>query len=219
MTQQNSDQKDVPYQFAERVLTVSLPTALMLIILVAAGEIDALSAITGFAMVVSLTIVLAMPFLMNLKNLTQYVHQIAQEEDVPDMPTFGKKDEESARIIAAINQMRNIWTTRTEQLEAQTLSDAAVLDSLPDPLLMLDDESQVIGANLAARELFGFNVRGQTLRMLVDSQYLPLAAERILNGDSRKEDLEICLKQKVFNAKLERLPAAAKAGAVMVLKE
>ncbi len=217
MTQQNSDQKDVPYQFAERVLTVSLPTALMLIILVAAGEIDALSAITGFAMVVSLTIVLAMPFLMNLKNLTQYVHQIAQEEDVPDMPTFGKKDEESARIIAAINQMRNIWTTRTEQLEAQTLSDAAVLDSLPDPLLMLDDESQVIGANLAARELFGFNVRGQTLRMLVDSQYLPLAAERILNGDSRKEDLEICLKQKVFNAKLERLPAAAKAGAVMVL--
>ena len=29
--QQNSDQNDVPYQFAERVLTVSLPTAFMLI--------------------------------------------------------------------------------------------------------------------------------------------------------------------------------------------
>ena len=90
-----------------------------------------------------------------------------------DIPVFGKKDEESTRIIAAINQMRNIWTTRTEKLEAQTLSDAAVLDSLPDPLLMLDNEGQVIGANLAARELFGFNVRGQTLRLLVDSQYLP----------------------------------------------
>lgn len=217
MSQQNTDRNDVPYQFTERVLTVSLPTAFMLIILVAAGEIDAMSAIAGFAMVVCLTIVLALPFLMNLRNLTQYVHQIAQEEEVSDIPTFGKKDEESARIIAAINQMRNIWTTRTEKLEAQTLSDAAVLDSLPDPLLMLDNEAQVIGANLAARELFGFNVRGQTLRLLVDSQYLPLAAERILQGETRKESLEICLKQRVFNAKLERLPAAAKAGAVMVL--
>ena len=217
MSKQNSDQNDVPYQFTERVLTVSLPTAFMLIILVAAGEIDAMSAIVGFAMVVCLTIVLAMPFLMNLKNLTQYVHQIAQEEEVSDIPVFGKKDEESTRIIAAINQMRNIWTTRTEKLEAQTLSDAAVLDSLPDPLLMLDNEGQVIGANLAARELFGFNGRGQTLRLLVDSQYLPLAAERILQGETRKESLEICLKQKVFNAKLERLPATAKAGAVMVL--
>lgn len=114
MSKQNSDQNDVPYQFTERVLTVSLPTAFMLIILVAAGEIDAMSAIVGFAMVVCLTIVLAMPFLMNLKNLTQYVHQIAQEEEVSDIPVFGKKDEESTRIIAAINQMRNIWTTRTE---------------------------------------------------------------------------------------------------------
>ena len=163
MSQQNSDQNDVPYQFVERVLTVSLPTAFMLIILVLAGEVQVMSAIAGFAMVVCLTIVLALPFLMNLRNLTQYVHQIAQEEEVSDMPTFGKKDEESARIVAAINQMRNIWTTRTEQWEAQTLSDAAVLDSLPDPLLMLDKEGVVIGANLAARELFGFNVRGQTL--------------------------------------------------------
>lgn len=91
MSKQNSDQNDVPYQFTERVLTVSLPTAFMLIILVAAGEIDAMSAIVGFAMVVCLTIVLAMPFLMNLKNLTQYVHQIAQEEEVSDIPVFGKK--------------------------------------------------------------------------------------------------------------------------------
>ena len=52
MSKQNSDQNDVPYQFTERVLTVSLPTAFMLIILVAAGEIDAMSAIVGYAMVV-----------------------------------------------------------------------------------------------------------------------------------------------------------------------
>lgn len=219
MAVRDSDKDDVPYLFAERVLTVSLPTALMLIVLVLAGEVQPISAIVGFGMVVCLTIVLALPFLMNLKNLTQYVHKMAQEEDVSEMsmPVFSKRDEESVRIIAAINQMRNVWAIRTEHLEAQTLSDAAVLDSLPDPLLMLDEDGIVIGANLAARELFGFNVRGQALKVLVESQYLPMALDRVLQEQTRKESLEICLKQKVFNAKIERLPAEARAGAVAVL--
>lgn len=213
----DTEKDDVPYLFAERVLTVSLPTALMLVILVLAEEVEPMTAIAGFAMVVCLTIVLALPFLMNLKNLTQYVHKLAQDEDVSNILVFSKKDEESIRIVAAINQMRNVWTSRTESLEAQTLSDAAVLDSLPDPLLMLDEKGSVIGANLAARHLFGFNVRRQTLSMLVESQYLPLAAERVLQEESRKESLEICIKEKVFNAKIERLPAEAKAGAVALL--
>lgn len=217
MAMRDTDKDDVPYLFAERVLTVSLPTALMLIILVLAGEVEPISAIAGFAMVVCLTIVLALPFLMKLKNLTQYVHQLAQNEDVSEVPVFGKKDEESLRIIAAINQMRNVWTSRTDHLEAQTLSDAAVLDSLPDPLLMLDEEGTVIGANLAARHLFGFNVRGQSLKTLGESSSLSSAVDRILQEQSRKESLEVCIKQKVFNAKIERLPAEAKAGAVAVL--
>lgn len=209
--------EDIPYLFAERVLTVSLPTALMLIILVLAGEVQPVTAVVGFGMVVCLTIVLALPFLRSLKNLTRYVHKLAQDEDVSDLPVFSKRDEESVRIVAAINQMRNIWATRTEYLEAQTLSDAAVLDSLPDPLLMLDEEGIVIGANLAARELFGFNVREQSIKTLVESPYLPQALDRILNEQTRKENLEILLKQRIFNAKIEHLPAEARAGAVAVL--
>ena len=217
MANQNVERDDVPYLFIERILTVSFPSALMLLILAMLGNIQPIDAVVGFGMVVFLTIILAMPFLMKLKNLTQYVHKLAQEDEVPEAPVFGKQDEESVRIIAAINQMRNVWATKTEYLEAQTLSDAAVLDSLPDPLVMIDEDGVVIGANLAARELFGFNVRGQSLKVLVDSQYLPLAMDRILQGKTHKENLEIFLKQKIFNAKLERLPAEAKAGTVAVL--
>ena len=112
MSGQNSDRNDVPYQFVELILTVSLPTAFMLIILVVAGEVQVMSAIAGFAMVVCLTIVLALPFLTNLSNLTQYVHRLAQDEDVSNMPVFGKKDEESSRIIAAINQRLKHYLTR-----------------------------------------------------------------------------------------------------------
>ncbi len=210
-------EKDVPFQFVERVLLVSLPTALMLIVLVLANEVNVSSAIAGFAMVVFSTIVMALPFLSNLKKLTQYVSHLAQNEEISLPPTFGRQDEETIRIIAAINEMRNIWTTKTEQLQAQTLSDAAILDSLPDPLLMFDKQGLIIGANLAARELFGFHVRGQTIQLFINSQHLPLAVDRILKKKSKKETLEIYLKERIFSAKIERLPALANAGALAVL--
>lgn len=205
------------YRFSERVLTVSLPSAIMLLALVGAGEVQPGSAVVGFGMVVTLTIVLTLPFLTNLQNLAQYTHKLAQDEDVSEMPRIGSENDESARIIAAINQMRNIWATRTEKLEAQTLSDTAVLDSLPDPLLMLDEHGVVAGANFAAREFLGFDLRGKKLAELIDDKALLTAAGRILDKKSKKEMLELLLKQKVFNVKIERLPAAAKSGTVGVV--
>ena len=210
-------QEEPLYKFSERVLTVSLPAAIMLLTLVWADEVQPSSAVVGFGMVVTLTIVLTLPFLTNLQNLAQYTHKLAQDEDVSELPQIGSHDDESARIVAAINQMRNIWTTRAEKLEAQTLSDAAVLDSLPDPLLMLDENGGVTGANLAARETFGFNVRRQIIRDLISVPELLTAVDSVVEERSKKENLEISLNQKVFNAKIERLPAEAKGGAVAVL--
>ena len=202
------------YRFSERVMTVSLPSAIMLLALVWAGEVQPGSAVVGFGMVVILTIALTLPFLTNLQNLAQYTHKLAQEEDVSEMPQIGSSDDESARIVAAINQMRNIWATRAEKLEAQTLSDTAVLDSLPDPLLMLDEDGVVVGANFAAREFLGFNVRNRKLADLIEDPALLAAAGRILDKSSKKEMLELALKQKVFSVKIERLPAEAKSGTV-----
>ena len=195
-------QEEPLYKFSERVLTVSLPAAIMLLTLVWADEVQPSSAVVGFGMVVTLTIVLTLPFLTNLQNLAQYTHKLAQDEDVSELPQIGSHDDESARIVAAINQMRNIWTTRAEKLEAQTLSDAAVLDSLPDPLLMLDENGGVTGANLAARETFGFNVRRQTIRDLISVPELLTAVDSVVEERSKKENLEISLNQKVFNAKI-----------------
>lgn len=44
---------------------------------------------------------------------------------------------------------------KTDTLEAQTISDTAVLDTLPDPIMMIDRAGNVIGANLSSRTLFG----------------------------------------------------------------
>lgn len=208
---------ETPYHFVERVLTVSLPTAIMLIILVMMGEVSPVSAVAGFAGVVTVTIILSLPFFVTLQSVTRYVREMADEKDFSELPRMTGKDDESALIVAAINRMRTIWLNKTERLEAQTLSDAAVLDSLPDPLLMLDEDGEVMGANMAARRILGFSVRGKKLADVIGDAALEQAAEHVVSAEEDKRTLEITLNGRTYNAKLERLPAEAKAGAVAVL--
>ena len=167
---------ETPYHFVERVLTVSLPTAIMLIILVIMGEVSPVSAVAGFAGVVVLTVLLSLPFFVTLQSVTRYVREMADEKDFSELPHIAGTDDESALIIAAINRMRTIWLNKTERLEAQTLSDAAVLDSLPDPLLMLDEDGEVMGANQSAREILGLSVRGRKLADVIGDAALEQAA-------------------------------------------
>lgn len=212
---------DPPYRFAQRVLMISFPTALVLLSFAAMDEIQPLSAILGFCMVVSFNILFTMPFLKNLQSLTQYTNTLAQMQNgpEPELPTLENADDndESAQIVHAINKMRSIWVTRAEQLEAQTLSDSAVLDSLPDPLLMLDRNGVINGANQAARALFGETVREKSLKELFYTPALITAADSVLSGESKKESLELVLGYRTFSVKIELLPAAANEGAVAVL--
>ena len=208
---------ETPYHFVERVLTVSLPTAIMLIILVMMGEVSPVSAVAGFAGVVALTVLLSLPFFVTLQSVTRYVREMAEEKDFSELPHLTGTDDESALIIAAINRMRTIWLNKTERLEAQTLSDAAVLDSLPDPLLMLDEDGEVMGANQAAREILGLSVRGRKLADVIGDAALEQAAEQVVSAEETKKSLETVLNGRTYNAKIERLPAEAKAGAVAVL--
>lgn len=208
---------ETPYHFVERVLTVSLPTAIMLIILVIMGEVSPVSAVAGFAGVVVLTVLLSLPFFVTLQSVTRYVREMADEKDFSELPHIAGTDDESALIIAAINRMRTIWLNKTERLEAQTLSDAAVLDSLPDPLLMLDEDGEVMGANMAAREILGVSVREKKLADVIRDNALEAAAEHVISAEEPKRSLEITLNGRTYNAKIERLPAEAKAGAVAVL--
>ena len=166
--EERPEQEETPYRFAQRVLIISFPAALVLLSYVTLDEISSISAILGFCMIVSFNVIFTMPFFKNLQSLTRYTNTLAQIQDsdtleLPDLETKDSQDE-SSQIVQAINKMRSIWITRAEQLEAQTLSDSAVLDSLPDPLLMLDKNGNINGANQAARALFGETVREKSLK-------------------------------------------------------
>lgn len=209
---------ETPYRFVPRVLAISFPTALMLLSFVVLDEVNPLSAIFGFCMVVSFNILLTMPFFTNLQNLTQYTKELAENENVSSLELLNQnEDDESSQIVQAITQMRSVWISKNAELEAQTISDSAVLDSLPDPLLMLNKNGLIIGANQASRSLFGENVREKKLKDLFFMPALLAGASDVLEGREDHQELELTLGYKIFNVKIDVLPVMVKEGAVAVM--
>ena len=69
-----------------------------------------------------------------------------------------------------------------------------MLDSLPDPIMMVDRAGNILGANLSARTLFGKNVTDKNIENLFASKSFLRAANKVLNKESKAENLIfICL--------------------------
>ncbi|MSP67557.1 MAG: PAS domain-containing protein [Alphaproteobacteria bacterium] len=96
----------------------------------------------------------------------------------------------------------------------------AILDTLPDPLLLLDGAGRVAGLNQAARAMLGDSAPGSALESVIADPTLLAATRRVLDGGASR-DLEVRLRSPVnrtFAARIEALPArAGDATAVMLV--
>jgi len=212
-------------RFTERVLMINLPTASCLLLLVMIGELVPLTAVITFATIVMVSILIIIPFMEQLQSVTDYSRSLAKSIDEGgELPVFsgGKLGEEYSEIIGALNKLHNVWNTKTEAAEPGYLSDSAILDILPDPLLLLGSKEEVLGANLAARNLFGENVRARTLKKIIgDEGTLDLIAN-VLRNKSEKEEAEYqttdtSKNKKILLLKIQKLPALAHSGAIAAL--
>lgn len=211
------------YRFTDRVLMINLPTAVCLLLLVIIQELNPVAAVITFGTVVMISILIIIPFMEQLQSIADYSKELSKSikegKDIPLLPDKDS-DDEYAHIIGAINQIHNVWTTQSEELKTRYLSDSAVLDVLPDPLLLLGKDGQTVGANLASRELFGNNVRSEPLKHFINNEEALKCIDEVLKGEADKHFLEITISgktEKILSLKIERLPALAHSGAIVVL--
>ena len=52
-------------------------------------------------------------------------------------------EDETKELVEVINAMHQFWAQKNDILEAQTNSDTAVLDSLPDPIMVIDRSGNI----------------------------------------------------------------------------
>lgn len=221
----NTPRRATLNHFTERVLMINLPTAICLFLLVIIHELQPFVAVITFGTVVMVSILIIIPFMEQLQSVSDYSRSLIRSIDEgKDLPLYkgGELEDEYGDIIEAINRLHNIWSAHKEYSRSVHLSDSAILDILPDPLLLLGQNKEILGANSAARDLFGSEVRNMTLdKIIADDEALRLIA-KVINAEEHKDDLELEISGKekedrFLLLKAERLPAFAKSGAIAAL--
>ena len=206
-------------KFVERVLFLSFPTALVFIVLAAFRLVDPLLAVISLAAVVLFNIVLLFPLTFELQQIKRYITSMAQSENF-DEKAMTLSEQDAKEIVEAVNAMHRFWAQKTDILEAQTISDTAVLDSLPDPIIVIDRAGNILGANLSARTSFGKNITNKNIDKLFRSNNFINAVSKVLNKESKSENLIFYTdppeSQKLY-AHIKQLPWLSKGKAVAVV--
>ena len=200
------------------IWAIMLPVSVLFFILVAFNLLHPMWAIIFFCITFLATFFISRHYAKEWGGLLTYLRKEALGLDDTEFLSFFKRRPDALRIIQTFNEIKNTWTAKTSQLEAQTLSDAATLEHLPIPLLMLDENKIIVQANLAAFQLFSINIIGKPVLKIIPAPKLKQALQALKTDDSSMRDLVFTDKHKLtFRTIIERLPAHTQSGACFVL--
>ena len=174
--------------FAARVLFVSVPAALVFILLVVLDLLEPYWAIMSYALVIVFNLVFLIPLTSELQQVKSYINRLASDE-VDNNTTLNFSEQEAKDIADAVNSMHKFWLYKTDALEAQAMSDTAVLDSLPDPILMIDRSANIIGANLASRQMLDSKITDKNVTDIFASDNFINTVDKVLKKESVAENL------------------------------
>jgi two-component system phosphate regulon sensor histidine kinase PhoR len=123
----------------------------VLVGLAAAGRLDPGWALLGFAVCAGAALGIAWLYVSAVYRLAQALRRAAEERGplsaplpAPRLPALGQIQDGLARLTRAMEE-------RTQAMERLRSADRAILEALPDPLLILGADRQLLRANSAAR--------------------------------------------------------------------
>ena len=157
-------------------------------------------AIVSYTMIIIFNIAFLLPISFELQQLKKYIYGLAKGE-VDEEFDVKLTEQEAKEIAQAINSMHKFWVYKTDALEAQSMSDTAVLDTLPDPILMIDRSGNILGANLSTRKLLGENITDKNIENVFNSNNFIKAVSKVLKKESESENLIFYAKEP-FNKKI-----------------
>ncbi len=205
--------------FVTRVLILSVPSALVFIILTMFELLTPYWAVVSYAMIIIFNIAFLLPISFELQQLKKYIYNMAKGE-IDENFDVKLSEQEAKDIAQAINSIHKFWVYKTDALEAQSMSDTAVLDTLPDPILMIDRAGNILGANLSARKLLGDKIIEKNIEKVFNSNSFIKSVTKILKKESEAENLVFYTKEpfnKKIYAHIKQLPWFSKGRAVAVV--
>ena len=164
--------------FSTRVIILSLPSAVVFILLSLLNIVSPWISFFCYVIIILFNMFSLLPLSYEMQSLKQYIYSLAGDEK--NNPDLKLSEQDAKKIAEAVNSIHRFWASKAESLEAQTMSDAAVLDTLPDPILMLDGEGAVTGSNLSARNLLGEDIVGCNIDSIFNVNIFVASVEKVL---------------------------------------
>ncbi len=127
-----------------------------------------------------ISIIFVRPYLANLSALTHYVNQLVADRkaDAPDL-TFLNNVEALSEAVEALHRS---WQHRRDQLEGMLHESRVLVDSLPDVILLLNQQGGLVRTNRRAEEVFGGRLFKETVQGVLDKPQLAEAIDGVLEG-------------------------------------
>ncbi|MBL8643175.1 MAG: PAS domain-containing protein [Rhodospirillaceae bacterium] len=162
----------------------------------------------------------------DFERLIRYAETLFENPDAPSPPAYSSAM--AQRLMNALNSLRRVWAERRAEAEGLAKSRQDILDSLPDPLLLLDRQRRVVGANIAALDLLGRDLGGVgTGRQLLgrdlagvirDPKVLDAAAEAL--AQNKRTDAQFSLSapvERTFRTLLVPLSSVGRENTALIL--
>lgn len=199
------------------MMLVSAPSLLVLAVFAISGELAFNLFIYGYLSVMLLSAMFVIPFLSNISALNHYVNDLALDRRVraPNLSFLSNVGELSGGLV----KLQQTWENKRHEMETVITEREILVDTLPDILIMTDDNKMIVRTNRAARNIFGQNLAHRHLREIIHSEKLTNAVSVVIE-DLRGQQVEFHLPGEVprdFNAIIERFPIPSEGGISIVI--
>ena len=190
----------------------SLPSAAAFAALTLFGPLSLTTAVIAWGAVVALSIPLVRPIADGVATLTDFVHREAAG-DRPERSGLG------AALTQAVCVLGREWRQRGAELKDALAANEAILQSLPEPLLLLDEAHVVTFANAAARAVLGLKPVGKDLVAVLRAPAVLGALEAAAAGEDPPEvTVELSGETpRTFAARFQALDRTESSGGTTVL--
>lgn len=191
-------------------LAVAFPVGIVFIVLVSMGQLGVgtalLSTLLSFAGVAAMLRI----YFGDLRRVARYATDLRDryKGTPPQHISFAAASE----LSSLYTQIAAAFRDRIALLEAQTSTDAEILDHLPNPVVMVNRQRVVTGFNRAAKGLFHGLETGRDLTRFIRDPILLDAFDDVANERQTMKHAEFVLAsdaQRHFDVLTARLPAVA----------
>lgn len=197
------------FRLLARVCVVSTPAAVILAVLALWQKISWTTAGILFLGVLIFAAVITTHVFKELENFISYLKKLAQGIEI-EPPHFRKGIFSSFRLVDTFLSVKKIWSN-------QTLSDSSILENLPEPMMMLDENGHVVFMNHKAQQVFGEKLMEQNVDGLFLNEKVKRNILSILADKRATEIFEWGYQAYTFQVRIDRLPALTRNGAIVVI--